>query len=264
MLNKFFPVNEYQTSPTYKRIIWDRLFFGTSIYFNFSFLKIIIRNRKLAFNNKYNREQWASSSVEIFRLLELCGSKIHIEGFDHLDTVKDEPVVFICNHMGTLETMIFPGLIAPVKEVTFVVKDNLAANPIFGPIMRARNPITVGRSDSRHDLMKVIADGKQKLAEGTSVVIFPQGTRATTFNPKAFNSLGVKLAQKARVRIIPMAIKTDFWANGKIIKDLGYLQRKEPVHIKFGEPMEVEGNGKEQQQYCIDFIQSNLDKWNNV
>lgn len=262
MLNKYFPVNEYKTPQNYKRIIWDRLFFGTSIYFNYGYLKILLSNRKLALKNKYNRAQWARSSFHIFKLVENCGGKYLIEGLENLDRVKEEPVVFICNHMGTLETMIFPGLIAPVKKVTFVVKDRLTSNPIFGPIMTARNPITVGRSDSRQDLMKVITDGKQKLEEGTSVVIFPQGTRAIKFDPKMFNSLGIKLAQKAKVRIVPMAIKTDCWANGKLIKDLGHLDRKEPIHIKFGEPMEIEGNGKNQQQFCVDFIQSNLDKWN--
>ncbi|MDA3929665.1 MAG: lysophospholipid acyltransferase family protein [Prolixibacteraceae bacterium] len=212
MLNNFFPVNDYKTPENKKRTFWDKLTFGTSIYFNYAFLKIILSNRKLALKNKYDREQWALSSFNIFKLVENCGGKVHIEGLENLNAVKDEPVVFICNHMSTLETMVFPGIIAPVKEVTFVVKDKLTLNPIFGPIMTARNPITVGRSDSRQDLMKVITDVKQKLAEGTSVVIFPQGTRAIEFTPENFNSLGIKLAQKSNVKIVPMAIKTDFWA----------------------------------------------------
>ena len=263
MLNKYFPVNEYHTPNNKKRIIWDRLSFGSSFYFNLRFLQTVFENRKYAFKGIYDTARWALSSYEIFKHLENCGGKFHIEGFKHLDAVKDEPVVFISNHMGTLETMIFPGLIAPVKEVTFVVKESLTRNPVFGPIMRARNPIAVGRTDSRQDLMLVLTEGKQKLAEGTSVVIFPQSTRTIDFIPEKFNSLGIKLAQKAGVKIVPMAIKTDFWANGKMIKDLGYIKRNEPIHIKFGAPLEIKGAGKEAHQFCVDFIKEHLEKWNS-
>lgn len=262
MLNKYFPVNDYHTPADRKRIIWDRLSMGSSFYFKLKFIDILFFNRKIALKGKYDTEQWALSSYSIQKYCEDCGAKFHILGLDNVDKVKDEPVVFISNHMGTLETMVFPCLIAPVKEVTFVVKDKLVKNKIFGPIMRARNPITVGRTDSRQDLMTVITEGKQKLAEGTSVVIFPQGTRAVEFKPENFNSLGIKLAQKAGVRVVPMAIKTDFWANGKRIRDLGPAIRKEPVYIKFGEPMEVKGSGKEEHQFCVDFIQKHLEEWN--
>lgn len=262
MLNKFFPVNDYHTPEDRKRALGDILSLGTSFYFKLRFIRILFHNRKLAIKGAYDTKQWAQSSYDIQQYCEDCGAKFHITGFDNVDKVKDEAVVFISNHMGTLETMVFPCLIAPVKEVTFVVKDSLVTNPVFGPIMRARNPITVARSDSRQDLLKVLTDGKQFLQNGTSVVIFPQGTRDVNFKPENFNSLGIKLAQKAGVRIIPMAIKTDFWGNGKMVKDLGVANRKEPVYIKFGEPMEVKGTGKEEHQFCVDFIQKHLEEWN--
>ncbi|MDA3929664.1 MAG: hypothetical protein PF541_11970 [Prolixibacteraceae bacterium] len=47
-----------------------------------------------------------------------------------------------------------------------------------------------------------------------------------------------------------------------MIKDLGYLQREEPIHIKFGNPMVIEGNGKDQHKFCVDFIQKYLNIWN--
>lgn len=264
MYNKYFPENEYHTPADRKRSIWDRLSFGSSLYFKLMFIKLLLRNRKLAINNNYDTARWALSSYEIQQYVEDCGGKYHIEGFEHVDAVKDEPVVFISNHMGTLETMVFPCLVAPVKEVTFVVKESLTTNPLFGPVMRARNPIAVGRNDSRQDLMKVLTEGKQKLSEGTSVIIFPQSTRTVDWQPEQFNTLGIKLAQKAGVRIIPMAIKTDAWTNGKLVKDLGGIKRHTPIHIKFGAPMEVVGNGKEQHEFCVNFISEYLKKWNHI
>jgi 1-acyl-sn-glycerol-3-phosphate acyltransferase len=262
MYNKFFPENEYHTPLNYKRSIWDILSFGTSLYFKIGFAILVFRNRRLALNGNYDTASWAQSSYDVMRFSENCGGKYHITGFNYVDQVKDEPVVFISNHMSTLETMVFPCLIAPVKEATFVVKDTLTTSKVFGPVMRARNPIAVGRKDSRKDLMTVLTEGQQKLKEGTSIIIFPQSTRKLDLKPEEFNSLGVKLAQKTGVRIVPMAIKTDFWENGKIVKDLGIARRKKPVYIKFGKPMEIKGSGKEEHQIVVDFIQKNLEEWN--
>jgi 1-acyl-sn-glycerol-3-phosphate acyltransferase len=261
MYNKYFPENEYHTPSNHKRSIWDILSLGTSLYFKIGFAIEVLKNRKLSVENKYDTLAWALSSYQMFKFSENCGGKYHITGFDNLDQVKYEPVVFISNHMSTLETMVFPSLIAPVKEVTFVVKDALINDPVFGPIMRVRNPIAVGRHDSRKDLMTVLTEGQQKLKEGTSVIIFPQSTRVMGFDPEGFNSLGVKLAQKAGVKIVPMAIKTDFWENGKLIKDLGIARRKKPVYITFGAPMEIKGSGKEEHQFVVDFIKKHMDEW---
>ncbi|MCF8357178.1 MAG: 1-acyl-sn-glycerol-3-phosphate acyltransferase [Prolixibacteraceae bacterium] len=261
MYNKYFPENEYHTPANHKRSVWDILSLGGSAYFKIRFLKFVLQNRRYALDGVYDTARWAHSSYEIFKFVEDCGGKFHITGFDHVDAVKDEPVVFISNHMSTLETMIFPCLIAPVKEVTFVVKDNLIRSKTFGPVMRARDPIAVGRTDSRKDLMTVLNEGKEKLIKGTSIIIFPQSTRKLDCNPSEFNSLGVKLAQKNKVRIVPMAIKTDFWENGKLVKDLGIARRKKPIHIKFGEPMAIRGSGKEEHQFVVDFIQDHLREW---
>jgi 1-acyl-sn-glycerol-3-phosphate acyltransferase len=158
--------------------------------------------------------------------------------------------------------MVFPGLIAPHRDVTFVVKDSLVRHPVFGPVMRSREPIIVGRSEPRKDFETVMNEGMDLLSKGISIVIFPQSTRSNIFKAEEFNSMGVKLAKKAGVKIVPVAIKTDFWGNGKIIKEIGPLNHKKPVMIKFGEPFPVTGNGKEENQRIIDYITENLKEWN--
>ena len=72
---------------------------------------------------------------------------------------QHSPVLFISNHMSTLETMIFPCIIQPLREVTFVVKESLVKHPLFGDVMRSRNPIVVGRTDPRKDLEAVMNGG---------------------------------------------------------------------------------------------------------
>jgi len=112
--------------------------------------------------------------------------------------------------------------------------------------------------------MIVLNKGMELLAKGISVVIFPQSTRNTEFNPIEFNSLGVKLAGRAGVPIVPVAIKTDFWENGRVFKDLGPISRNKPVYIEFHSPMSVKGNGKEENEKIIDFISSKLKSWGGI
>ncbi|MFA7408747.1 MAG: hypothetical protein WCY83_00815, partial [Bacteroidales bacterium] len=77
-----------------------------------------------------------------------------------------------------------------------------------------------------------------------------------------FNSLGVKLAGRAGVPVIPMAIKTDFWLNGRILKDLGpFDMRNRDIRIRFGQPLTITGTGKDENQQIIRFIQTNLEEW---
>jgi 1-acyl-sn-glycerol-3-phosphate acyltransferase len=165
--------------------------------------------------------------------------------------------------MSTLETMILPGIISPLRKVTFVVKDSLVRHPLFGDVMRSRDPIVVGRTDPRKDFEAVMNGGMELLSKGISIIIFPQSTRSIEFRPEDFNSLGVKLAKKAGVKVVPVALKTDFWGNGKFIKELGPIDRHKPIHIKFGEPFPITGSGKEENQKIIAFIQSSLEEWGN-
>lgn len=259
MRTSYFPGNEYHTPPN-QRNFWDKLFLGTRIYFVIRYIHLMYINSKKALSGNYDTKAWAASSLDVMKHTENCGAKYHITGLDYMHNVEG-PVVFVSNHMSTLETMVYPCLTGAEIETTFVVKESLLTAPIFGPVMRSRKPITVKRENVREDLMAVMTQGKQKLTEGSSIVIFPQSTRTVQFNPKEFNSMGIKLAQKAKVQVVPMALKSDFWGNGKFIKELGPLRRNEPVCIEFGKPFYVTGNGKEDHERVTQWIAERLDKW---
>jgi len=224
------------------------------------FGRIILRTRREALRGIYDTQHWVDSSHEIFTNIERCGGRFHITGLDHLRNSQG-PVIILSNHMSTLETMIFPGIVQPIKDVTFVVKDELVRHWAFGAVMRSRQPIVLSRSNPREDFQIVMTQGDELLKKGISIIIFPQSTRMIRFQPSKFNSLGSKLASRAGVQIIPAAIKTDFWGNGRLTGYLGPLDRTKPIHFAFGEPMFISGNGKEEHQQVIDFIQAHLSRW---
>lgn len=260
MQKGYFDSNDYNTPEKETLSVIEKIRLDNWIYFTFKYASVVLRTRKEAIRNVYDTKAWTDSSIEILRFIEKTGGIFHITGMENI-TKTPGPVLFISNHMSTLETMIFPSIIGPHKELTFVVKESLVKHPLFGDVMRSRNPIIVGRTDPRKDLEAVMKGGIDLLGNGISIVIFPQSTRNVEFKPEEFNSLGVKLAKKAGVEVVPIALKTDFWGNGKLIKELGPLDHNKHIHIKFGEPMKITGNGKEENQRIIDFIKSSLMEW---
>ncbi len=253
----FFPGPAYDTPRDFPRFFGDRISLNTRWYFAAGCVAEIIRSRSLAVKGNYDRKAWAESSYRIFRLIEGCGGPFHLRGLDNLHSCEP-PLVFVSNHMSVLETFVFPCIIAPSMEVTFVVKESLVRHPLFGPVMRARNPIVVNRTNPREDFQVVMSKGKDLLTGGTSVIIFPQSTRSVEFIPEEFNSMGVKLAKAASVKLMPVAVKTDFWGNGKYLKDLGAISRSKPIHIVFGQPFSVRGSGKDEHKQVLNFIVDNL------
>lgn len=256
----YFESYSYNSPSKEKKSLWDKIIYCNRLYFTLKYAETVLKTRRQAIKGMYDTKAWADSSNYIFRFIEKAGGIYRISGMENIS--KDPgPVVFIGNHMGTLETMVLPGIIAPHREVTFVVKESLVRHPLFGHVMRSRDPIVVGRTDARKDFEVVMKRGTELLSKGISIIIFPQSTRSIEFKPEEFNSLGVKLAKKAGVNVVPIALKTDFWGKGKLIKELGPLDSKKIIHFKFGEPFPITGSGKAENQRIIEFIQEALNEW---
>lgn len=253
--------NTYDTPKSKKRVLLDRLFLGSRAYFIIRYISMTVKMSVKAQRGNYHYDEFMEHGFRCFRILEDVGAKFHIEGIDNLKKVKDDPVVFVGNHMSTLETMVFPGIILPIKKAVFVVKKSLLTFPVFGHVMKATKPIAVGRINPREDLKTVMEEGIKNLSEGTSIIIFQQSRRSPFFDSENFSSLGIKLAQKAKVKVVPFALKTDFWGNAKKIRDFGPIRRKERVNFSFGEPINVEDLGKDTNDKVIKFIQEKLEQW---
>jgi 1-acyl-sn-glycerol-3-phosphate acyltransferase len=127
--------------------------------------------------------------------------------------------------------------------------------------MRSRNPITVTRTNPRQDLKSVLNEGLDRLQKKFSIIVFPQTTRSHTFDAMQMSSIGVKLAKKAGVSIIPLALKTDCWQNGKKFKDFGKLDVTKKAHYAFGKSIMVAGKGDEEHAVINAFIAEKLQEW---
>lgn len=210
----------------------------------------------------YTGADWTRASWRVLKALESVGVNFSIQGMENINA-SDEPVVFIANHMSTMETLVLPCMIQPRKDVTFVVKESLIHYPFFKHILLSRDPVALGRKNPREDLVTVLKEGVKRLEKGRSIIVFPQSTRSPGVDEKLFNSIGVKLAHRAGVKVVPVALKTDAWQTGSMIKEFGAIKTNLPVKILFGNPMQIKNRGKEEQEEVLNFIKEHIDKWQN-
>jgi 1-acyl-sn-glycerol-3-phosphate acyltransferase len=249
----------YQSPPKRRFFVEKYHSWATLIYYTQLF-NIILAESLIARKMPYEGKTWAKGSIGVLKIVESAGGKFYISGLKALSDHKG-PVVYVANHMSLLDTLVLPCIMLSFGKVTFVVKEGLLKYPVLGTIIRAIHPIAVTRENPRQDLKTVLNKGLNILSNGCSIIIFPQATRNAIFDETTFNSLGVKLAQRANVPVVPVALKTDFQGNGKIIKDMGPVDPSKKLYIKFGEPMFVEGKGQVIHQKIIEFISNNLKAW---
>jgi len=260
-LSTLIQTGSYKTPENNQINFLDRVLGRFDVWYYLNLFRIIVSARIAVAVGKFNYVGWMEKAYAVFRLIERCGGKIEITDYKHIAHLK-RPVVFVANHMSSLETLILPPLlITPQLGITVVIKNTLLKYPFFGPVVKHINPIVVGRKDAIADYMRVIEHGVSAIQSGRSVLVFPEATRRTEFNPRNFNTLGVKLALHAQTQLIPVAVKTDFQGLGKIIKDIGPLYREQTIRFKFGAPLTVDGNGRTAHTESVMFIAQTLREW---
>ena len=249
----------YQTPQKRRFLIKKFHKWATLIYYIQLFITILTES--LTANRRpYEGKTWGKGSLRVLKVAESAGGIFHVSGLKALENFKG-PVVYVANHMSLLDTLVLPCILLTFGEVTFVVKEGLLRYPVLGTIIRAIHPVAVTRRNPRNDLKTVMERGRALISEGCSIIIFPQATRSASFDQTTFNSMGVKLAQRAGVPVVPVALKTDFQGNGRIIKDMCAVDPGKELFIKLGNPMFVEGKGQDIHKKVVQFIVENLKSW---
>ncbi len=257
-LYRYFPGDTYvspMTVPDLLSRVWPSLPFYVRV-----FLKTTHWGTSRAAKGVFTDEAWAYSSARIAEDCEHTGLRFFVTGMDVLDRVGG-PCVIVANHMSTLETYVLPAIVRPHRPVTFIVKRSLIEMPFFGPLMRSRDPVVVDRKNPREDLTTIMNEGCERLKRGVSIIVFPQSTRALHFDPSHFNTIGVKLARRAGVPVVPLALKTDAWGQGKKIKELGKVCPEKDVLFRFFDPIEIQGSGHAEHKVVLECISSHMRWW---
>jgi 1-acyl-sn-glycerol-3-phosphate acyltransferase len=135
--------------------------------------------------------------------------------------IPDEPCLIIANHQSTWETLAFLILF---PDVAIVAKQELLTIPIFSWFLRKSPMILIDRESGSKAVRKMIDESRAALAQGRSVLIFPEGTRRPVSEPVEFKR-GVELLYTKLDRpVLPVALNSGlFWEPGRTYKRAGTI-----------------------------------------
>ena len=171
---------------------------------------------------------WAGTVIAMLRIL--CGLKHRVEGTDNL---PDQPAVVLMKHSSAWETI--AQLILFPKQV-WVMKRQLLWVPFFGWALAVFSPIAIDRGGGRQAVEQVLRQGQERLAEGSWVMIFPEGTRVAPGERRRYGLSGALLAAVAELPVIPVTHNAgDFWPRR------GLLKRPGTIRMVIGPPIEATG-----------------------
>lgn len=168
----------------------------------------------------------------ILRWLQIaCGVSHRLTGEENL---QDGAMVVLANHQSSWETLFFYQLVYPIAPI---LKKELMLIPFWGWALRLLKPIAIDRSKPRNASRSLMEQGAQRLGEGFSVIIFPEGTRSPVGTLKRFTRSGAKLAIAANVPVVPVALDAGkCWPPRRILKYPGR------IHIDIGPPIQPAGH----------------------
>ncbi len=163
-------------------------------------------------------------------LCRVANIHVRVEGREQLDSAKT--YIFVGNHASMADILAFQGYIG--HDFRWIAKKELFAIPIFGQAMQAVDFIPIDRSHGR-EAMKSLQAAAERIAKGSSVILFPEGTRSPDGHLQPFKTGAVMLALKAGVEVVPVGFNGTHQAlpKGKL------LSRGGEVVLRIGAPMPV-------------------------
>jgi len=211
-------------------------------------------------NGVFSREDFHKRAYQTLRLVEQVGGQVEVEGLDNLAALKT-PAILVSNHMSLLETFLIPCFVLPFRPLAIVIKRELLRYPFFGPVLAGLPHIAVSRENPKADYRAVMEQGLEFLKKGHHLLIFPQSTRQIAFSPAELNSLGSKLAHRAVVPLLPLALRTDLHGMGRLMKDFGPIRPERPVRFAFGPHLDTASDPRKSHELSVRFIAEHLREW---
>jgi 1-acyl-sn-glycerol-3-phosphate acyltransferase len=166
----------------------------------------------------------------IWLLGVVCGIRHEVKG---IENIPEAPCVVLCKHQSAWETLALQVIFPPQA---WVLKRELLWLPFFGWGLAMTSPIAINRSDGKGAVKQLLKLGKQRLAQGFFVVIFPEGTRVPFGERGKYKVGGALLAASSGAPVLPVAHNAGrLWGRNSFIKRPGL------VTMSIGTPIETKG-----------------------
>jgi 1-acyl-sn-glycerol-3-phosphate acyltransferase len=172
----------------------------------------------------------------VFWLLDkLCGLKFIVEGRERIPAGNH---IVMSNHTSAWET-IAQFLIFPPQ--VWVLKRELLWIPLIGWGLKLLRPISINRGAGHRAVNQVVDQGRERLADGLWIIIFPEGTRVVAGEKRKYGVSGALLATTTGKFVVPLSHNaSDFWVRRGIVKKAGTIK------VIIGEPISSVGKDPRQ------------------
>lgn len=179
--------------------------------------------------------------------IKIIGIDLEVKG---LENIPKEPCVFIGNHSSVLD---IPILLSTVdRNIGFISKKEVLKTPIIGYWLTRTNCVALDRENPR-TAITAINDAVQNLNEGSSMAIFPEGTRNKEGKVGEFKKGSLKLATKSKVQIVPVSIDR---ASRAFEDNREFTPTK--IKLVFGEVIDTRNLSKEEENSLAENIRTTI------
>lgn len=163
-------------------------------------------------------------------LCRLAGVRVTVEGIDNID--PRQTYIFVGNHCSQYDIFSFQGYFS--HNFRWIAKKELFSIPVLGQAMHRIGYIPIDRSHGRQAL-KSLDEAAKQIAAGTSVLIFPEGTRCADGLLHEFKTGAVLLAIKAGVPIVPIGFNGSY----EVLPKGKLLPKSGKITIRVGPPIPI-------------------------
>ena len=156
----------------------------------------------------------------------ICGIRHRVVG---LENVPGTPCIVMSKHSSTWETLFLTRIFPPLA---YVAKKELLSIPFFGWAFRFASPITIDRKAGSDAMSQIATQGRERLAQGFWIVIYPEGTRIRAGTRARYKTGGCRLAAELGVPLLPVAHNAGWlWPKGVLGKRPG------TITVSIGKPL---------------------------
>ena len=160
-----------------------------------------------------------------------CGLGYTVEGAENLPVTGCH--VALMKHSSSWETFAQAVILPPQ---VWVLKRELTWIPFVGWGIRQLRGIAIDRGAGGRAVRQLIDQGRQRLAEGLWIVVFPEGTRMPPGQTRRYGVGGAALASEAGTLVVPVAHNSGyFWPRR------GWLKRPGSIRVVIGKPIQAAG-----------------------
>lgn len=171
---------------------------------------------------------WSHMVIWLARVV--CGVRYEVRGLENLP--KRSSVV-LAKHQSAWETLAFQVFLPPQ---VWVLKSGLLRIPFFGWALALMSPIAIDRDAGMRALKQTLEQGRERLAQGFWIVVFPEGHRHAPGEETTYHVGGAWLAVQTGAPVVPIALNSGYlWPRG------GFLKRPGTISVSIGPAIDPAG-----------------------